>query len=100
MTLREAAQQALEALEYAQPFDGANGQIKQAIADLQAVLEEDRRFREFADRLWESSKDASELRQKLLAEITPAQMVHADAVGSTQTICPNCHHTFNERNKQ
>ena len=96
MTLREAAQQALEALEYAQPFDGANGQIKRAIADLQAVLEEDRRFREFADRLWESSKGAPELRQKILTEITPAQMVHADAVGSETIVCPNCHHRFNE----
>jgi hypothetical protein len=39
MTLIEAAQKALEALEYALPFDGANGEIRGAITDLRTAIE-------------------------------------------------------------
>lgn len=39
MTLIEAAQKALEALGYALPFDGANGEIRGAITDLRTAIE-------------------------------------------------------------
>jgi len=36
----EAMKQALEALEYALPFDGANGEIRGAITDLRTAIEQ------------------------------------------------------------
>lgn len=68
----------------------------------QAVKDEREECAQIAEEWQGPTKDrelhiAAAIRSRTLLEVTPAQMAHADAVGSDAVVCPNCHQRLGGR---
>lgn len=81
----DAMKQALEALEYALPFDGANGGIGGAIADLNAAIEAAKK------------QDGWVLREVLFDEGEPIAHREPAPVQEPEFECPRCGHCCPQR---